>query len=924
MKKLFTLVVLMCLLGVNRVWASRDFYFLSDQSEYPTHNVVKPRSSVDEVVTVDCWFRHMNGGGNIVNRSPYSDFKFKVEIIGELQMADGSALTSNGQERNDISGKFEIKFKGRGGAIIVTATSKYNDGLSTFFVITAPYIGNQTWDFYTNRDTEMTYYYVNNGYEYWKGATKFSGHENRPMRVVDMDYDTGNGNQYNNDGHDNIDGTNARYIPATAGLIFTCADEGFGVNDNSNNSNARRYVTFGKKGKLTIPHLKGGTYVRIWWDAMNSGEFGGTFQAEGLLDLEGNAISNEFRITGVTEYGVCRGNTIFKVAGNSDQYTNVSLTLTDDGWNDLYKIEVSDTYDTDMKLRDQMKDYNEVLYNNELGNFVVPESELNQTHNYVEGENGDRPYMSYGGASAYAYINRAKTCRFNVVQEPNNNVVGYVERKWYHSNNEYYNLDITQIKGPGNVKIIQRVYYNGYVLDKKETWIAIGTYTQQNYPYTWDFTKYNVLRPSYHLLAWLGNTNDNNVVRYGHWIEESGNAFNVENHELVDGTIWNVQNNQYEKVHRALFAQGSQLTNEETALNETKGLRVKQYIRKDGEDHIAVGEEYDGEIKMDGTALKFTPNTPSDPNLDHRLKITIPQVENGMYVFVKANQQPNVYKGNTKINSNNTYANANDVGAYPVSGTGDIDLYFDKKDNNNIEIYSIGVTNIIKPVNQYGYATESRDCIIDHTYTGKFTSNDVNAYLMKDYDGTKVTMVETDVIPENTGVVMYKSGTSTGFNAPLFVNACNVAADATDGNLLKPNVTSSTLNMKDGDYTNFILTDISYHIKHMDDVSTMWSGEDKIGFYRVGKAGTLGANKSYLQLPTSDLNTSVGAKGLVLIWDGFGIDEPSGITTALDQVGVDSYTEGEKDIFNLHGQKLDNVSGRKGIFIVNGKKVIVK
>ena len=923
MKKLFTLVVLLSLLGVKQAWAGDDYYFFSLNGTNIVHNVVKERANEDEVAYVDCFFRYRNNGGQINNGGDYNKFKFKVEIIGDLQMADGSAFTYNGQERTNISQAFQIRFKGRGGAIIVSAEGNHNsvNGRQTFFVITAPYIGNQTWDFFTNPNTDMTYYYVNNRYEYWISATKFSGHENRPMRVVDMDYDKGY--QYHNDGHDNIDGTNARYIPATAGLIFTCADEGFGVNDNSNNSNARRYVTFGKNGTLTIPHLKGGTYVRIWWDAMNSGEFGGTFRAQGLLDLEGNAISNEFRITGVTEYGVCRGNTIYKVAGNSNQYTDVSFTLTDNGWNDIYKIEVSDTYDTDMKLRDQMKDYNEVLYNNELGNFVVPESELNQTHNYVEGENGDRPYMSYGGASAYAYINRAKTCRFDVVQEPNNNVVGYVERKWYHSNNEYYNLDITQIKGPGNVKIIQRVYYNGYVLDKKETWIAIGTYTQQNYPYTWDFTDYNVLRPDYHLLAWLGNTNDNGDVKYGHWIEESGSAFNLENYELVDGTIKIGQTNQYEKVHRALFAQGSQLTNGETALNETKGLRVKQYIRKDGEDLIAVGEEYDGEIKMDGTALKFTPNTPSDPYLDHRLKITIPQVDDGMYVFVKANQQPNVYKGNTKINSNNTYANADDVGAYPVSGTGDIDLYFDQK--QNIEIYSIGVTNITKPVNKYGYATESRDRTIDHTYTGKFTSNDVNAYIMKNYDGTQVTMVETDVIAENTGIVMYKSGNTSQFNAPLFVNACNVTADATDGNLLKPNVSVSTLDKTSGSYTNFVLTDISYHIKDM--TSKPLSGEENIGFYRVGQSGTLGANKSYLQLPTSDLNTEAGAKGVVfLLWDDE--EEITGITTQIDDASLlidnGQLTTGHADWYNLNGQKLSGKPSANGLYIMNGKKVMVK
>ena len=910
MKKLFTLMAMLSLLGVKHAWAGDDLIFFGTGTNNMFHNIVKPRASVDEVASVDCYFRYYQPWNGYLKTDDYVNYIFKAEIIGDLTMDESSAL-QDGEERGDFTAMFTIKFKGRGGAIVVSATNKnYNsNGWSTFFVITAPYIGNQTWDFFTDPNTEMTNYHVNGGYDYWKGTTKFSGHSDRPIKVVDMDYDKGS--QYRNDGHDNIDGTNARYIPATAGLIFTCADEGFGVNDNSNNSNAKRYVVFGKRGKLTIPHLKGGTYVRIWWDAINAGEFGGNFLAEGLLDLDGNNISNGFTISGVTDYGVCQGNTIFKVAGNSNQYYDVSLTLNDDGWNDLYKIQVMDQYETDMILADGTAGWNDmhtVLYNNDYATIV---------------HDGTGVRRMYSGHSGKSHIQRARTVEWDVTSDGN---VTYTKTfdHWTHDGNAYYDDLILNITGgTGNIKIIQREKFNGYTLDMNESWLAVGTYTQQRYPYTWDFTEYNVLRPDLHLLTWLGNTNDNNIVRYGHWIEESGSVFNLENHELVDGTIRIGQTDQYEKVHRPLFAQGSQLTNGETALNETKGLRVKQYIRKDGEDHIAVGEEYDGEIKMDGTALKFTPNTPSDPNYDHRLKITIPQVENGMYVFVKANHQPNVYKGNTQINSNTTYANASDVGAYAVSGKGDIDLYFDQK--QNIEIYSIGVTNITKPVNKYGYATESRDRVIDHTYTGKFTSNDVNAYIMKNYDGTQVTMVETDVIAENTGIVMYKSDNTTQFNAPLFVNACNVTADATDGNLLKPNVTASILDKTSGNYTNFVLTDISYHIKDM--TSKPLSGEENIGFYRVGQSGTLGANKSYLQLPTSDLNTEAGAKGVVfLLWDDE--EEITGITTQIDDASLlidnGQLTTGHADWYNLNGQKLSGKPSANGLYIMNGKKVLVK
>lgn len=845
--------------------------------------------------------------GNLYNPnfSINNDYIWRAKAVGGIKLINGNNAEVDEMELTATNNSLRpVRFKGEGSIIVtVDRREKFNNkDFHSYYVITVPYTSNHIWDLFSNVTPRTNAQWVDT----------YKNKQQHPIRVV-------NDNLTNLDGYDQVNGTNAYFIPETAGLIFDAKENNFGYNNAD-----RKLVTWGgkrgngDKAHLTIPSVQGGMYIKIWWDAMDEGRSGAHFTVNNLLDLEGTEITNEFGITGVHTSGKCEGVTIFKVKGNSNERKDITFKLTDEGWNDLYKIEVTDKYSTDMILVDQMQNNQEVLYDLETGNLVFPESELNHTHYYTN--DGDRPYMSFIGASGYAQVHRAKTCEFEVVQEPVNGVVSYVQREWTSTNSSYYNLDITEIKGTGNVKIIQREYFNGYVLDKKETWIAIGTYTQQSYPYTWDFTEYNVNKANPNLLQWLSGATG---VDYGHWMKQ-GESYSLETHKPVDATK---ANNNFEwnnvQIHKPLFAQGSQLTNGLTAINETKGLRVKQYIRKDGEDLIAVGEEYDGEIKMDGTALKFTPNTPSDPNLDHRLKITIPQVEDGMYVFVKANQQPNVYKGNTKINSTNTYANANDVGAYPVSGTGDIDLYFDQK--QNIEIYSIGVTNITKPVNKYGYATESRNRTIDHTYTGKFTSNDVNAYIMKNYDGTQVTMVETDVIAENTGIVMYKSSNTSQFNAPLFVNACNVTADTTDGNLLKPNVSASTLDKTSGSYTNFVLTDISYHIKDM--TSKPLSGEENIGFYRVGQSGTLGANKSYLQLPTSDLNTEAGAKGVVfLLWDDE--EEITGITTQIDDASLlidnGQLTTGHADWYNLNGQKLSGKPSANGLYIMNGKKVMVK
>ena len=973
MKKLFTLVVLTCLLGTNRVWASREFYFFSLDGTNIVHNVVKARANENEVAYVDCFFRYRNGGGH-VSSGEYNQFKFKVEVIGDLQLTDG-AFTDNGQERTDITQAFQIRFKGRGGAIIVSASRKSNDytnnGWSTYFVITAPYIGNKTWDFYSNPNTEMTYYHVNNTYPYWQETTKFNGHPERPLMVVDTDYDTDQHNYYN-DGHDNIDGTNARYLPATAGLIFTCPDEGFGVNDNTkinpaNNEPYRpnKYVVLGKNGsKFTIPHLEGGTYIRIWWDPINAGEHGGHYKAENVLDLDGNYISNTFTFSGVTDYDKCQGNTIFKVAGNKGEYKDVTFTLNDDGWTDIYKIQVMDTYETDMILADGTAGWNDmhtVLYNNDFGTIV---------------HDGTGAQRLYSGHSGKSHIQRARTLNWEVSSEGD---VTYTTRvdTWTHDRASYNDLILNITGGTGNIRIIQRVDFDGYTLDKNETWLAVGTYTQQSYPYTWDFTDYNVGRGTLN-----GALTRSPEHQYGYWdlIDATNQRFGLETHDLVDASK---VNNSYEwnnvQIEKPLFAQGSQLVYGKPVggvgvIKETEGLRVKQRSSSG----LGVGEEFDKELSIDGNYLKFTPA----PKSDHGLIITIPNIPQGegenMWVFVKATAVPNsVYAATNKSVASeldpSTPAQCSlpdDVWAYQVTSAGDVEIYYQK----NVEIQAIGVTNIFKSINLLGYATESRDVTIDHSYEGFFTNDDVNAYCILtdkngspyDYKGTPIVVKSEEsvnVVPENTGIVLYKSGHDKdkgGFNVPLFYPACNVKVqeseqDLYDVNMMAPNVastdhTSVTETWHGVECTKFVMSRQYYVYHKSSDGTGSNSGEltsEQEAFYRMrlnsgvqGTSNTMGANKAYLLIPTSKLplalweggngaGTPGYAKPGVIFMDDiealFGGEEPiSGIATAIDTIESTETVGNGNTYHTLSGMQIQGVPTQKGVYIMNGKKVLVK
>lgn len=913
MKKLFILSFMLCLLGGNRAWAGDDFIYFGIDHDHIVHNLVKNRSSETEVASVDCYFRYYNNGTEYT--SIYEDYKFKVEIIGDLQMAEGSAFTYNGQERSDITAMFQIKFKGRGGAIIVWANGYKGNavGWQTYFVITAPYIGNQTWDFFTNPNLNIKQETL----PHWKESTKFNGHPERPLKVVDTSFDKADA--YKNDSHDGISGTNARYIPETAGLIFDVSTDKFGINDNTkinpeNNQpyKTKNYVVLGGYGTLTIPHVKAGSYVKVWMDAMDSGKWGSHYKATNLKDLEDKPIVNNFNFTGVTDYDKLSGCMIFKVDGNDGEYKDVSLKLEDDGYTDIYRIEVTDTYSTDMVLfqcknmDDGWKVGGAVAYNNEYAHIVH------------DGVNLQERY--YNGTPGIAVLQRAKTCEFKIEKQGSVNCSDYIEQVTTSQNTTYNYLHLEDISGTGNIKIIQREKFGEYVLNKKETWIAVGEYNKQNYPYTWDFTDYNVGKG--HLLVadndngapngWLKNWTDEHM--YGCW--NPNNSFTgLETHTQVETTD-NWQKDAL--IDKPTFAQGSQLTHNVYKINEALGLRVKQLAGtfEDGSEKYAVGAGYDGEIQIDGQALIYTPKVSGD-----KLQLTIPGVGNDMYVFVDASTAP-IVTGASSLEESEKHSPNSDVYEYKGTGT-DVALTFDKASRIN----RIGVTNIIKPINKYGYATESRDRTIDHFYTGDFTQNDVNAYFIKSFnkEASTVTLVPTDVVPANTGLVLYKSGTTQAFSSPLFVKACNVNPEDMTGNLLQANVTSSSLGKSTNDKTNFVLTDISYYIKDM--TSKKMEGEDNIGFYRVGQTGTLGANKSYLQLPTADLNTNdVTAKGVMFIlWlddEELISEEQAGVATLIENV---NHSSADSNVFyNLNGQKIEKMSLSKGVYIVNGKKVIVK
>lgn len=664
-----------------------------------------------------------------------------------------------------------------------------------------------------------------------------------------------------------IDGDNALYIPATTGLQFTCNSNTFGLN-NSSSSDNDRHVSFrgntNHDNVLTIPQLKQGDYVTIWWrpyssaDENGNNSAGSTFRVSNATDLDGKSIDNAFSTTGIMKPVI--GQVTFRAKYNGD----MNFYIQDNGWNNIYKIRVSRKYATDLQLSDANKGVNAANNNN----FVLA---------------GDT--VRFKGDAGHTYSQSARTPQYTVTKEGNfnDNDVEVTMPSWKSGGGvTYVDLKLKVNGGTGNILVTQDICFGAdkYVLDRSETYLAVGERTQQTYPYTWDFTSYNMDKASDKTVDHLSQTTANN---YGSW---SSNALNVYTSVTSPSGLPGYN------VDKPLFANGSQLTYGTTTIRETEGLGVTL---------PGTGADYKGKVSLDGTMLSFAKGS----------TLTIPNVGADMYVFVKANNAPTVTNA-AQATPDNVSLPQSGMFVYKVSNAGDVALSFP----NDTKVEKIGVTNIFKAIS--GQATsESRDRAIDYSQTGVFTNMGVKAYIAASYsnqntdpDMGTLTLNEVKVVPAQTGLLLYKdiaanqtNETQTSF--PLFVPAVNITP-ISDKGMLTPHVDAGAVDGSDANTLRYVFTNKYYHHGS----SEQQTGNDYL-FYRVDKSGNLAANKAYLELSRS----SASKQFVVMSFD----DIPTGIDTP--QITV---KPSDGAYYTLQGVRVKGRPTRPGIYINNGKKVIVR
>ena len=242
--------------------------------------------------------------------------------------------------------------------------------------------------------------------------------------------------------------------------------------------------------------------------------------------------------------------------------------------------------------------------------------------------------------------------------------------------------------------------------------------------------------------------------------------------------------------------------------------------------------------------------------------------------------------GLTNATYTEKYSEGNNY-AYTVTADGDVEIAFKKPTSKTMHYFRglyVWSHSIPVEVSAAGYATYVPTCDLD------FSATSIEAYKVKVSTKGIATLTKVDNVPAGTPVLLYKEGGATE-DIPVMTGAAAVT-----GNDLVAG-TGAAVATVDGTYTNMILN----------------NGSKGIGFY-FAAGQTVAANRAYLHIATTLAPDAVGAGSrMSMVFDGE--------TTGVDATLVNS-EKVNSEVYDLQGRRVAQPT--KGLYIVNGKKVIIK
>ena len=403
--------------------------------------------------------------------------------------------------------------------------------------------------------------------------------------------------------------------------------------------------------------------------------------------------------------------------------------------------------------------------------------------------------------------------------------------------------------------------------------------------YTWDFT--NISSTTF---TKIKESVDENKTYWG---------FDEKNHAYGSSNASNSRT----------FAQGQEIKAgaSNTPLPELKGLLfnlVKNYSNR-----FQIVCENGSEAKGD-TYLYLNGGT-------HYVTIQSVPAKAKVYIEHNGNEMFNLNTLGVKSIKTITNGNNNCVSVYQLGNTTK-DLTFCVQ---NCKLYRIAIVKDNKAIGSaekdyIKYATYSQSYPVDYSLNERLNGTAVTAYSVSADYPSNATSVNFTELPNNqsasgVGVILKTSG-NLGESHPIFTTDVNTTPQNLTSNALVgtgDDATEFATAKKEG-YQNYILTTKYFHLDKEDQVI---DGNQQC-FYKWVK-GNVKRNLAYLQLKNPSSNATAAKTVIYLDWFGD--------TTGIHGMTAPSQVTSSKTYYTLDGRKVTSPT-QKGIYIINGKKIIIK
>lgn len=269
-----------------------------------------------------------------------------------------------------------------------------------------------------------------------------------------------------------------------------------------------------------------------------------------------------------------------------------------------------------------------------------------------------------------------------------------------------------------------------------------------------------------------------------------------------------------------------------------------------------------------------------------------------------------------------TNSNNNCVSVYQLGNTTK-DLTFCVQ---NCKLYRIAIVKDYKTIgsatqNYIKYATYSQIYPVDYNLNERLNGTAVTAYSVSADYQSDATFVNFTKLPNNQsasdeGVILKTSG-NLGESHPIFTTDVNTTPQELKNNALVGTTgdkatTEFDKAKKDG-YQNYILTTRYFHLDKDENQSGGVIDGTQQCFYKW-VSGNAKSNFAYLQLKNP---SNANAAKTVIYLDWFGD------TTGIHGMTAPSQVTSGKTYYTLDGRKVTSPT-QKGIYIINGKKIIIK